>query len=132
MLRNSVCLVFVFLWSSLSLAESKNDYKCSVFEANHVSEKGYFSGVESWDFFIGQEFTVERNTGVIAGHQFKNNIADINPQVYDHEVNGYAVVAQSHNQVVSYLQINNFEDSVSKPFIYIMTNVILTGTCKAF
>ena len=117
---------------SIQASENSGDFKCTVKRTGHISANGEFTDIKNRDFFLDKEFVVDRKTGVIVGKQFKNNIASIKPEVYDDEVNGYAVVAPSHNQIVSYLQINEFEETPGKPFIYIMTNVVLTGTCNSY
>ncbi len=124
--------ITILLLAFSGLAFGADDYKCTVKNAGHINPTGKLENVQSWDFYIDKEFTVERKSGVISGRQFKNNLASTVPQVYDHEVNGYVVVTSSYNQVINYLQINNFEKELEKPFIYIMTNVVLTGKCTEY
>lgn len=127
-----VTSIVIFCTFSAQAIEKKTDYKCTVKKASQITNKGKPEEVESWSFYVGKDFVVERNSGVISGEQFKNNIASIKPAVFDHFVNGYSVVASANDQVVSYLQINNFEESEQKPFILIQTNVVLTGTCLPY
>ena len=132
LLKILVTTIAIFVSFSANAIEIKADYKCIVKNASQLTDKGKSEEVESWRFYVGKEFVVERNSGVISGEQFKNNIASIEPTVFDHFVNGYSVVASANEQVVSYLQVNNFEKSKQKPFILIKTNVVLTGTCLSY
>lgn len=125
-------LLFSILSTSTFSADYEGDYKCTVVSASRASEKGVFEGVNNWNFYIDEEFVVERNSGLISGSMFKNREGGISPEVYDHEINGYSVVSSTERQVVNYLQINNFVDGGDKPFIYIMTNVVLSGTCSSY
>lgn len=129
-----IILIAIAILSSFSIQalENKTDYKCVVKSASQVTEEGKPKEVESWGFYVGKEFAVERNSGVIIGEHFKNNLTPTKPAVYDHFVNGYSVIAVSNDQVYSYLQVNNFEESKQKPFILIQTNVVLTGTCTSY
>ena len=132
LLKILVTSLVIFISFSVQAVEKKTDYKCTVKKASQITNKGEPEEVESWNFYIGKNFVVERNSGVISGEQFKNNIASIKPAVFDHFVNGYSVVASANDQVVSYLQINNFEESKQKPFILIQTNVVFTGICTSY
>ncbi|MFT4756956.1 MAG: hypothetical protein ACI91R_001606 [Vicingaceae bacterium] len=125
------CVVICSSFLAYSV-EQKTDYKCTIKNANQITKDGKPAEVESWNFYLGKEFTVERKSGVISGKQFKNNIASIKPIVYDHFANGYSVIAATNDQVYSYLQVNNFEESQKKPFILIQTNVVLTGICSPY
>ena len=51
-----------------------NDFKCTVKAASNVGVKGHIEDIESWGFYLNQEFTVNRVSGIVAGNQFKNNI----------------------------------------------------------
>ncbi|MBU2923364.1 hypothetical protein Q4530_15040 [Colwellia sp. 1_MG-2023] len=124
------CLVFFsFL---IQASDNNSDFKCTVKQAQHVAENGKLDEVKSWDVFLEKNFMVDRQTGIIVGQQFKNNIASIKPLVYDHFVNGYSVIAATNTQVVRYLQITTIDDSPKKVFIYIMNNVVLSGVCVSF
>jgi len=129
-----ILIPLVLLQISTSFAGNKNsDFKCTVNAASNVNSKGDFEKIELWKFYINKEFTVERRSGVVSGKNFKNNIAGIKPAPYNDEFNSYSVVSVSAgSNVINYLQINKSEETKLKPFIYIMTNVVLTGVCHYY
>ena len=113
------------------------DYRC-VIERIAVANEDRRS-IEFRETYIGQEFTVERRTGLMAG-ALKNSYAT-EPQVIDmgSAENSYKVVTTMRLEEGAgagtnayLLTVNEFADGREKPFMFAQNDVAYFGTCVHF
>jgi hypothetical protein len=125
-----------FTWVLYSLLFSANtlafDYKCKidrVFEST-IKEDVILKS------FLGQEFTVDRKTGIMVG-SLKNSYIT-KPQVIDlgSKENSYKVIASlkvsegvSVGSNIYALTIDEFEPGNNKPFVFLENNEVFFGSC---
>jgi len=126
--------LFLLLSSEFSLA-SEFDYKCNI-ERVVSSEVANESSLK---FYIGQEFTVDRKTGMMVG-ALKNSYVT-KPQVIDFgsNENSYKVIASlkvsegaGAGSNIYALTISEFIRGSSKPFVFLQNSNIFLGSCKHF
>jgi hypothetical protein len=89
--------------------------------------------------FIGERFTVERKTGIMAG-TLKNSYAT-KPQIIDSgsKDNSFKVIttmrlqegAGAGSQIYA-LTINEYDNSPKKPFVFLDNDVAFFGSCEHF
>ncbi|MGA9163151.1 MAG: hypothetical protein WBZ31_01730 [Thiobacillus sp.] len=89
--------------------------------------------------YLGKEFTVERNTGLMAG-ALKNSYVT-KPQVIDpgSKGNAFKVVTTMRLEQgagagsnVYVLTINEFSSSPKKPFVFVENDEVFLGVCEHF
>ncbi len=131
-------LICVVSLSGYSLAANQ-DYKCeiervSVVEGNDSNTYKMFA-----ESFIGQEFTVDRKTGLMVG-SLKNSYVT-SPQVIDigSSENSYKVVSTMRvdqgagaGSNIYALNVDEFIEGPKKPFVFLQNNKVFFGTCEHF
>jgi hypothetical protein len=131
-------LVSVTLCLIASSAYSASDYRCVV--ARRIS-----AGQESVDvqkmqenIYIGKEFTVERQTGLMAGILKFSSFTK--PQIIDSGStdNSFKVISSVRaneglgGTIIYALTINEYERSDKKAFAFLVSDIVYLGTCKHF
>lgn len=113
------------------------DFKCTIKDAVKLEDKGtliHEAKLESW--YLGKEFVVNRETGLISGAGLTNTKPGQTPQVYDYLPNQNSYRSVTHynsNHQIDYLEIKQFVSNSDKPFVYIDPyGSILSGTCVAY
>jgi hypothetical protein len=133
--RNTVLVIFMIL--VFSTAYASDDYKCQIIRlslAEGDSENVYNMYVRN---YIGKEFTVERNSGLMAG-ALKNSYTT-KPQVIDRGsklINSYKVVTTMKIEEgagvgsnIYALNILEYVESPNKPFVFMENEVVYFGSC---
>ena len=114
-------------------AMAATDYRCTI-ERTVAASKSSLSHI-----FIGKQFTVERQTGVMAG-TLKNTYVTA-PQVIDYgstENSFKAVTTMSKEQgagagsAIYALTINEYQDGTRKNFIFLQNDEVFLGWCEHF
>lgn len=109
------------------------DYRCTVERTVSASHSSISR------IFIGKQFTVERNTGVMAGALKNSYLTE--PQVIDFgsTENSYKVVTTmrkdegvGQGSSVFVLTINEYVDEVRKSFIFLNNDDVYLGWCEHF
>jgi len=131
-------LVSVTLCLIASSAYAASDYRCVV--ARRIS-----AGQESVDVqkmeentYIGKEFTVERQTGLMAGILKFSSFTK--PQIIDSGStdNSFKVISSVRaneglgGTIIYALTINEYERSDKKAFAFLVSDIVYLGTCKHF
>jgi hypothetical protein len=132
-------LVSVTLCLIASSAYAASDYRCVV--ARRIS-----AGQESVDVqkmqentYIGKEFTVERQTGFMAGILKFSSFTK--PQIIDSGStdNSFKVISSMRagegmgsGTSIYALTINEYERSDKKAFVFLVSDIVYLGTCKHF
>jgi len=89
--------------------------------------------------YIGKQFNVERNTGLMAGALKNSYVTE--PQVIDHgsSENSYKVVTTMRKDQgagagssLFALTINEYADGVRKPFVFLSDSDVYFGWCEHF
>jgi hypothetical protein len=131
-----LALLFTFLaliFHSLVLAGDSH-YSCTVISAGKVTGEGGLDSnwaVKSW---IGQQFTVDRETGRIIGEPLDN--AKLQIQVLDKGSRKMSFQVFSQSREMSHstnLQIEEFQATENKPFIATTTlyySGVYSGICR--
>lgn len=114
-----------------------NDFKCTIKDAVNLEADGTLNHNSNIVVgYIGKEFVVNRQTGVITGANLINTMSGKLPAVYDYlpNENGYKVITHyKPNNTIDYLQINQYSDKTEKPFFYKGAfGTVLSGTCVAY
>ena len=115
-------------------AYAVNDFKCTVKEVYKIKESGLLkpeAGFVTPD--VGEEFTVNRQSGQITGKKIMNTMSGVMPTVYSHSPteNSYtAITIYKPNYTVDLLQIHEHVKTKAKPFIYKGAfGEVVTGLC---
>ena len=120
-------------------AFSAPDYRCLVDRrvTARPESSGERKGYENAS--LGKEFTVERQTGLMAG--ILKNSTLTRPQVIDNgsRDNSFKVITsmnpregQGSGTHIYALTINEYESSDKKAFVFLANDVVYLGTCKHF
>ena len=114
-----------------------NDFKCTIKDAVNLEDNGtlnHKSNIVAG--YLDKEFVVNRQTGIITGANIANTMSGKMPVVYDYlpNENGYkAVTHYKPNNTIDYLQINQYADTVEKPFFYKGAfGTMVSGTCVVY
>lgn len=109
------------------------DYRCTIERSESVAESSLAN------LYVGKQFTVERNTGLMAGALKNSYFTD--PQVIDYgsSENSYKVVTTMRKEqgagagsTVFALTINEYKDGARKPFIFLANLDVYMGWCEHF
>lgn len=114
-----------------------NDFKCTIKDMVHLEDNGTLNHKSNIVAeYLGREFVVNRQTGIITGANILNTMGGKMPSVYDYlpEENGYkAVTHYKPNNTFDYLQINQYSSKTEKPFFFKGAfGKMFSGTCVIF
>ncbi|MCL4537061.1 MAG: hypothetical protein M1610_05670 [Nitrospirae bacterium] len=136
--RNIALVIFMLL--VFSTAYAGDDYKCKIIRlslAEGDSGNIYNMYIKN---YIGKEFTVERNSGLMSG-ALKNSYVT-KPQVIDRGSklnNSYKVVTTMKVEEgagvgsnIYALNILEYVESPNKPFVFMENEVVYFGSCVHF
>lgn len=131
-----ITLILVMVFFSMTASASKN-FKCTVLDAVTFGKDGTLShSTAVAKSKIGEEFTVNRQSGQITGGGLVNTMSGEMPVVYNYlpNENGYkAITIYKPNQTVDYLQINEYLEGRKKPFFYKEAwGTTLSGLCTYY
>jgi hypothetical protein len=133
---NSLVMSILLLMTCSAFAQS--DYKC-VIQRVFTAEQAPNAILSFNEQNIGKEFTVERNTGLMAG-ALKNSYVT-KPQLIDFgsKDNAFKVVTTMRvdqgagaGSNVYTLNINEYVSSQKKPFVFLENDVVFLGVCEHF
>ncbi len=120
-----------------TMAES--DYRCAVERVVMAPTKPATMLAWHEETYIGKQFTVERQTGLMAG--ILKNSFTTKPVVIDvgSKDNSYKVVTTMRldegagfGSNIYALTINEYADSSQKPFVFLNNDVVYLGECEHF
>jgi hypothetical protein len=129
----SVGIAAIFALIGPANAWALSDYHCTIERSISASD------VSLGHLYIGKQFTVERNTGLMAGALKNSYFTD--PQVIDYgdSGNSYKVVTTMRKDQgagagssIFALTIMEFKDGARKPFIYLSDADAYLGWCEHF
>jgi hypothetical protein len=131
-------LVVATLVLVASSAFSAADYRCVVEHRISAGPESLHVQKMHENRFIGKEFTVERQTGLISG--VLNFSSFTTPQVIDNGSvdNSFKVIASVRaneglgGTSIYALTINEYERSDKKAFVFLASDIVYLGTCKHF
>ncbi len=128
-------LIFATLLAISSPALAFDDFKCLIKDAFELKDNGILDHQsEMMTTYIGKEFSVDRQTGIITGANLSNTMSGQMPSVQDNlpsENSFRATTVYTHT--VDYLEIRQFVAEKDKPFFYKGAfGVMLSGTCVLF
>jgi len=113
---------------------AQSDYKCVVKTDSRLEDDGSTS---SNGLTVGEEFVVDRSTGVMIGaFRNSNNFHEGNkPHVLDYGSSQQAFKAITIFQPkvsVDYLYVQEFSSSSEKPFMFVTGSSTYTGLCTSY
>lgn len=124
--------------STLSSASDKN-YKCEILQGLTQTTEGKLKNSAFTDTVVklNKDFTVNRQTGKIngIGSSLSNQNSFGEPKVLDKgsiEQAFKVITIYQPNITVDYLEIQEFADGDTKPFIFLSTGQIYSGTCHHY
>ncbi len=124
----AICLIVSFP------SFATGNFKCTIKDAVNLEKDGTLNHKSHLvTGYLGKEFVVNRQTGVITGANIINTMSGQMPTVYDYlpEENGYkSLNVYKPNNTVDYLQINQYVKSEKKPFFFRGAfGTMVSGTC---
>lgn len=131
-------LFFIASLPGLSFAGSQ-DYKCKIERVSFAEGDDSDTYKMFAKAFIGEEFTVDRKTGLMVG-SLKNSYVT-SPQVIDigSSENSYKVVSTMRviegagaGSNIYALNVEEFVEGPTKPFIFLQNNKVFFGSCEHF
>lgn len=137
MARNSALLLLILL-VVMPIAYAGDDYRCTI---SNVTLVDGTTGArhQMYKSSVGAMFTVERESGLIAG-ALKNSYRT-KPQVIDRgsKENSYKVVTTMKlhegaglGTTIHVLIVKEFEPTPKKPFVFLENDAVYFGTCEHF
>lgn len=134
----NIGLAFLFASSVFeaksSVMAGDSHYTCTIVSASRVTDQGTL--VSHWivNAWIGQHFTTDRETGRIVGGPLDNSKMQIELIDKGSQEMSFKVFARSQQKThTTYLQVEEFQTTESKPFIGTTTLYyagVYTGTCR--
>ena len=107
-------------------------YQCVVKESKQLADDGT---LESWDFYLGTEFVVDRATGRMNGG-LKNHGYFGDPKLIDlgstEQAFKVITVHDAGFPSVDYLYVKSYAEGYEKPFVFRTNGDVLSGTCKPY
>lgn len=133
----SKCLASVLIMLISVDVFAVNDFKCTIKGAVNLEDNGTLNHLSNIvTGYLGKEFVVNRQTGIITGANITNTMSGKMPVVYDYlpNENGYkAVTHYKPNNTIDYLQINQYAETGEKPFFYKGAfGTMVSGTCVVY
>ena len=129
----------LFLAACSNLADASGpDYKCKI---ERISSAEGDSGT-TYDFnkfYLGEEFTIDRQSGVMVGI-LKNSYVT-QPEVIDYGSTGnsYKVIAAMRKDQgagagsnIYALTVNEYESAPKKPFVFLRNDEVFFGYCEHY
>ena len=131
-------LVGATLFLIASSAFSASDYRCVVARRISAGQESLAAQKIQENTYIGKEFTVERQTGLMTGILKFSSFTK--PQVIDHGStdNSFKVISSVRaneglgGTIIYALTINEYERSDKKAFAFLVSDIVYLGTCKHF
>ena len=124
-----ILVILALFLAEISIAE--NHYFCTINAVSGLSASGDIS-VEYTKPYKGQSFSVSKVTGLMQG--FLQNDLGGTPEIIQQAGKDYSfkVFTKSITKHTDgyYLQIQDFEHALSKPFMYIQSGYIYHGLCE--
>lgn len=126
-------IVALFAMIGAASASAAVDYRCTVERVVAASEG------ESNQVYIGKQFTVDRQTGLMIGALKNSYVTE--PQVIDHgslETSFKVVTTMRKDQGagassnIYALTINEYQNGSRKPFIFLNNDEAFLGWCEHF
>ncbi len=120
-------------------AFSASDYRCVITSRASAGDESLAVKKSQEKIYLGQEFTVERRTGLMAG--ILKNSYFTKPQVIDSgsKDNSFKVINSLRLEEglgsgtnIYALTINEFERTEKKGFVFLVNDTVYLGTCKHF
>lgn len=138
-LPSTACLAVLLAWCSVAQSQDWQDFKCTISAV--ISAPKLPPAQEAFlnSTYVGKEFTVERQSGRMAGAL--KVLSPVAPQVIDpgDKDNGFKMVATmrreqgaGHGTAIYSLAINTFDDAPAKPFLFTNNATAYVGTCLPF
>ena len=127
----SLCLTVA---SNCSVMAGDTHYTCVIVSASKLTEEGTLASHWTVKLFVGQQFTVDRETGRIIGGPLDNSrmkIHLIDKGSPDMSFQSFAQSTQWSHTI--HIQIENFQPAESKPFVGTTTLYypgVYSGTCQ--
>jgi hypothetical protein len=125
-----ILLLLILLFPSFSFAE-QNQYVCEVFGEYNVNEDGIFKEIDS--LFVGQSFTVDRDSGSVLGKPFATDkYATEHTVVLRGDESGkFKLISTFANpNIIQILSIDEAVNGKAKPFWGTDSHFVFTGLCE--
>ena len=136
-MRNIIVGLFLTLMSTVGWSELKNQgYSCVITESYLLTDLGALDGTfSSSKGYQGKTFTIDRDNGRTMGAlAVKNYYGESQPAVLDRGSNSQYFKALTVHKtglpVVDVLLVQEFADSMKKPFLFNRNGRVITGTCE--
>ena len=127
----AVCLTVAFNCSTFA---GDTHYSCIIMSASTLTGEGALATDWSMKPFLGQEFTVDRETGRILGGPLENSKMRIQLIDKGSVETSFQVFAHSRQKShTTHIQIEEFQGTESKPFVGTTTldhPGVYSGKCK--
>ena len=138
-MKNKNWTIGLLLFVTTFSAHAFSDYQCTI-ERVSTAEAAPNPTLKTYELnFIGKQFSVDRTTGHMVG--VLKNFYVTEPQVIDHgsNENSFKVVTVMRKKDgagkgsnVYALTINEFSETLKKPFVFLENNVVFFGTCEHY
>lgn len=138
-IRNGGVAIFCVSILTTGVAVANDDYRCTI-ERLSLAEGDSGGRYDLYKrLYIGKQFTVERESGLMAG-ALKNSYPT-KPQVIDRgsEKNAYKVVTTmrldqgaGEGSDICALTVVEFEQGAKKPFVFLEDDAVFFGYCEHF
>lgn len=135
---NRAVLAFgAFAYFLAGSAHAANDYRCTIDKRIYASPELPAIQKAQEKAYIGKQFTVERETGIMAGAL--QNAFTTDPEIVDNgsDENAYKVVStikageeHVYGSNIYALVINENEKSAQKSFVFLDNGVVYLGQCE--
>ena len=126
--------IFLALISSGHSFAGKDGYICTILQIQELDSSGKFTKIEkAWGFALGNQFTIDRDTGKIIGKGLKNYYyPKIQVLQRGDKADSYKHIAITPPSVsVQYVYVAEFEEGLKKPFWATEDhNKIVSGLCE--
>lgn len=121
--------LFTVLLSSRAYA-AQEGYVCHIDAFSRLQNDGTMN-LDTTDPIVGKEFTVDRRSGEVLGRYISSN--GFRTEVLDagSKQQSFKVIAKNSFGFlhIMYLEIMEFSDQLSKPFLLVIGSVVYSGRC---
>tara|TARA_B100000686_G_C16306317_1_gene721022 strand:- start:232 stop:639 length:408 start_codon:yes stop_codon:yes gene_type:complete len=127
--------IFLALISSGQSFAGYDGYICTILQIQKLDSSGKFVKETAWEFALGKQFTIDRDTGKIIGKGLSNELySKIKVLQRGDEKDSYKHIAtnlSSAHVQVQYVYVREYAEGLEKPFWATDDNYrIYSGLCE--
>jgi len=128
-MKKVIILISVIFY--INTTHASNNFNCIVTDATDVDKNGMLQNKYVAKNYTGSTFVVDRETGKMIGDisNYNSNAKPVTHNYFPDENGFKAITTYSPHPAVDYLFIQEYVEKAKKPFLYLSSSTLISGTC---